>query len=511
MREIQPFHGGLKLVTHKEQTNTRAIRQVGIPDQLVLRLRSPIGTRANPLVAVGDYVRKGQPLAEPGTFVSMWVHAPTSGTIVAIAEHAVPHPSGLTLPCISIEPDGEDLAVEAEPITDYTQVSPQQLTTRIHQAGIVGMGGAGFPSHVKVREGLNNQVDTLIINGVECEPYITCDDRLMRERADQVVAGARILKYCVQAEHCVIAIEADMPEALASVQAAVGGDEDIEVVAVPALYPQGGEKQLIQALTGREVPSRGLPIHLGMLVHNVATVVAIYRAIVLGLPLTSRIITVAGEIAEPGNYEVLIGTPMEFLLKQCGWTDTDAYQVLMGGPMMGLVLDSPQLPIIKVSNCLLVQKKPQPENPVPCIRCGECVEVCPVSLLPQDLYSFIRARDYDRVQDYNIFDCIECGCCDHVCPSRIPLVHYYRFAKSEINALDVEQRKSAEARGRFQQRTQRLQQLKVDKQQRRQEKLSTRSARGKVVKSDKKAEIQAAIQRTREKRERQKNKPESDG
>ena len=339
----------------------------------------------------GEMVLKGQMIARAHGYVSVPVHASSSGTVVDISEQAVPHPSGLRAPCVVIETDGCDAAAADLLSGDPARLDPSELRNRIRAAGIVGLGGAGFPSFIKLNPGPTRPIHTLLINGAECEPYISCDDRLMRERPERVIGGACILRHALHAQHCVIAVEDNKPEAIAALRAAIAakGDARIEVVVVPTIYPSGGEKQLIKILTGQEVPSQGLPADVGIVCHNPGTAAAVQRALMDGEPLISRIVTVTGEgVANPGNLEVRIGTSIADVIAACGGYTPAAHRLLMGGPMMGFALGSDEVPIVKTSNCLLVASQaelPLPPEPLPCIRCGACADACPADLLPQQL------------------------------------------------------------------------------------------------------------------------------
>ena len=493
--KLWSFHGGIELPGRKEVSTFRPVEPAPLPKRLILPLSQHLGAPAEPLVAVGDRVLKGQMIASPGGFVSAPLHASSSGTVISIGEHPVPHPSGLSAPCITIETDGEDSWSERGQ-TDYRQLEPADIREKIRQAGIVGLGGAGFPAFIKLNPG--RSIKTLILNGAECEPYITSDDMLMRERPDQILRGLLIIRRAVQAQRCIVAVEENKPEAEHSLRLAlqrIEQDADsIEIVAIPARYPAGGEKQLIKVVTGQEVPSGGLPVQVGVVCHNVSTAAAVCRAVDLGEPLLSRYVTITGgAVTKPRNLEVLFGTPVKELLKVCG-TDFDSIQeVIMGGPMMGITLANLDVPLVKTGNCLLAVSRGEIEHPVvmPCIRCGSCADACPVSLLPQQMFWHARARDFDGIQEYDLFDCIECGCCAYVCPSNIPLVHYYRFAKSEIRAQQEQKRKADIARERHELREQRLAREKAER--------AARHARKKPGTSDesKKAAIQAALERAR--------------
>ncbi len=431
-RALHRFPGGLSLTPHKEITNQKPSILHPLPERMFLPLQQHIGIAAVPIVKPGDKVRKGQPIARASGYVSVPVHASTSGAITDIGDYPVPHPSGLDAPCIVLEPDGEDTLFDIEPVNEYASVDPKLLQEVIRECGIAGLGGAGFPAHVKICEGVDNAVETLIINGVECEPHISCDDRLIQEKASYIVAGAKMIRHAVQAKHCVIAVEDDMQAAYDCLAKLI--DDDLELVSVPTRYPAGGEKQLIKVLTNKAVPSGGLPIHVGIVIHNVATAAAVYRAVTRGEPIISRYVTVTGQVDAPGNLQVLLGTPVKDCLQTCGYEHTDKHRVILGGPMMGIQVTQPNIPVIKTTNCILVENKPPPQAELPCIRCGACMPVCPANLLPQQLYWYARSEQFKPMQTHHLFDCIECGCCAYVCPSHIPLVQYYRFAKAEIAA-----------------------------------------------------------------------------
>ncbi|CAK0774439.1 Ion-translocating oxidoreductase complex subunit C [Gammaproteobacteria bacterium] len=460
------FHGGIHIPGNKSISTSLPIATAPLPPRLILPLHQHIGVAAEPIVKVGDLVLKGQMLATSKGPFSVPVHAPSSGQVVEIGVLPVPHPSGLEAPCIVIETDGVDRWCEHAGILDWEHVGPDLLRTRIHQAGIVGLGGAGFPSSVKLNPGVAYPIQTLLLNGVECEPYITSDDLLMRTRAVEIITGLRILARIVSPTTCLIAIEDNKPEAYRALsEAAVG--TDIEVVRVPTRYPMGGERQLIQVVTGKEVPSGGLPAHIGVVCHNVATAYASYRAVVHGEPLIARILTLTGAaVPQPRNLEVLIGTPVDFLLQHYQVRQERIQRLILGGPMMGFALAHDGVPVIKTANCLLcatATEVPLVSPPQPCTRCAACVPVCPANLLPQQMYWHARAQEFDKLGADHLSDCIECGCCAEVCPSHIPLVQYYRFAKSEISARRRAQQKADHARRRYEAREARLQREKQEK------------------------------------------------
>jgi electron transport complex protein RnfC len=466
MRKIFDFHGGIHPPQNKNQSLALHIRDAGIPPELVLPLSQHIGAPASPVVVVGQRVLKGQMIAEPVGFVSVPVHAPTSGTIAAIEERLIAHPSGLLAKCIVIATDGKDDAVEVSNTADYRDMAPEELLQQIRQAGIAGMGGAGFPTAVKLSTRQGSHVTTLIINGTECEPYITADDILMRERPERIIEGIKILQYLLKPGSTLIGVEDNKPEAITALNAAAN-DSSIEIVPFPTKYPSGGEKQLIEILTGKQVPSGGLPLEVGVICLNIGSVVAIHDAVRLGRPLISRITTVTGEaLGEPGNFEVLLGTPMNYLLAQAGYQAEKNRRLVMGGPMMGFTVPDPDVPIVKTTNCLLAptdSELPQPPPAQACIRCGMCEQACPASLLPQQMFWFAQGKEFEKLEQHNLFDCIECGACSWVCPSNIPLVQYYRASKAEILEMRQEHERAEQSRIRFEARQERIEREAAEK------------------------------------------------
>ncbi len=502
MRRIWDFHGGVHPNEKKTQSLQRPIVTAALPPVLVLPLSQHIGAPAQPLVEVGDHVLKGQILAEANGFVSVPLHAPTSGTVSAIEARQIAHPSGLTAPCVVLEPDGEDQWVAHSGHSDWEQLDRSALLEIIRGAGIAGMGGAGFPTAVKLAGKPGVAVETLIINGTECEPYITADDSLMRERAVEIVAGTLILHHLVEPGETLIGIENNKPEALAAMRAACAGTE-LEVVEFPTKYPSGGEKQLIEILTGKQVPSGGLPADVGILCQNVGSASAIFRAVTRGEPLISRITTVTGEAVEnPGNFETLLGTPLSWLLQEAGYQPAQSQRLVMGGPMMGFTVADTNVPIVKTTNCVLAptsEELPAPPPAQACIRCGMCAEACPASLLPQQMFWFAQGKEYDKLEQHNLADCIECGACSYVCPSSIPLVQYYRAAKAEMNQLRQDQQKSDHSRERFEARQARLEREAADKEAKRAARKKAAEERARQAASGESAQdadpIQAAIER----------------
>ncbi|MFL4555676.1 electron transport complex subunit RsxC [Yersinia kristensenii] len=456
--KIWDFDGGIHPPEMKLQSSQVPMRIATLPDQMIIPLQQHLGPEGELRVKTGELVLKGQPLTI-GRGRTVPVHAPTSGVITTIAPHTTAHPSGLAELCVHITPDGEDRWREQQPWADYHLRDKNALLERIHQAGIAGLGGAGFPTASKLQGGLNN-VTTLIINAAECEPYITADDRLMQDHAAEVVLGIQILVYLLQPQQVLIGIEDNKPEAIAALQQALRGQDEIQLRVVPTKYPSGGAKQLTKILTGKEVPFGQHSSSIGVLMQNVGTVVAIKRAIIDDEPLIERVVTLTGDaLSQPGNFWARIGTPVLHLLKLAGFMPQQQPMVIMGGPLMGFTLPSLDVPIVKISNCLLAPAEAEmglSEPEQSCIRCGLCVDACPAGLLPQQLYWFSRGEEHEKARNHNLFDCIECGACAYVCPSNIPLVQYYRQEKAEIRALDQEATRAAEAKARFEAKQARL-------------------------------------------------------
>ena len=508
---LKHFHGGLHLDYHKEMSKQSPIVACEPQARYVIPVQQHIGVAGEVIVEKGQRVLKGQMLATTKKLISAPVHSPVSGTVVDIGLHATPHPSGMESQCIIIENDFCDEWEERKRIGEnYHQMNSHDLRGIVRDAGIVGLGGAVFPSAIKQTE-IN--IDTLIINGMECEPYITCDDRLMLDRAQQVLSGADIIGHIIKARECIIAIEDNKPEAIKAMLTAIDeeGTGFFRLQMVPTLYPSGSEKQLIKIVTGKEVPMNGLPADVDVLCQNVGTAYAIHKAVFEAEPLISRIVTVTGAgIKQPQNMEVLIGTSIEDCIKQCGGYTDDASSMIIGGPMMGYSVSTDRLPIIKACNCLLVvtDNEINPTNTkahMPCIRCGKCVEVCPAKLLPQQLYWYASTANFERVAEHHLFDCIECGCCSYVCPSQIPLVQYYRHAKSSIWELEADRKKSNAARERHESRLLRLEKQKHERDEKlRKKREALKKKKGEPVESEidkKKVAIAAALARVKEKKE----------
>ena len=491
---IHPLRGGVHPPECKTLSNQQPIQHVPLPKQLIVPLLQHIGCATDALVNVGDYVLKGQLIADSSSPISAAVHAPSSGTVSFIGPQPYPHASGQLLDAIVIDTDGLDTWCQLEPLADFQNVSAVELLDKIRQAGISGLGGAGFPTVVKLSPRADQPVKTLIINGTECEPYITADDVLMREKAAQLMLGIDILVHILQPENVLIAIEDNKPEALASMRSALQ-ERSYHVVAIPTIYPSGGERQLIQILTGQEVPSEKLPAQLGILCQNVGTIVAVHDAIIEGKPLISRITTLTGQaLQKPMNVECLVGTPAIELLEFAGLQQTKLNRLVAGGPMMGFTLTSMAAPVIKTSNCLLAataEELPPPPPAMPCIRCGDCAEVCPANLLPQQLHFYALGDDYQQLETHDLFDCIECGACAYVCPSSIPLVQYYRSAKADMREQTQKQIKADHAKERFEFRQERLRITEERKEAARKER-AERLARTKAAQAKKAAQEKTA-------------------
>jgi len=468
MLQLFKFKGGVKPATNKVQSVTLPIATAPLPSRLAVPLHQSIGGTPRPIVAVGDKVLKGQKIGEADGWISAAVHAPTSGTVIEVGLYPAAHPSGLTAAAVVIEPDGEERWVDRQAV-DYAALEPEAVRELLREAGVVGLGGAVFPTHGKLTASKTVPMEEMVINGAECEPYITCDDLLMRERAEEVVRGAGIFRDLLRPKKVLIGIEDNKPEAAAAMTAAIKalGDafKEFEVVVVPTRYPAGGAKQLIRVLTGKEVPASKRSTDLGVQCFNVATAYTAWRALAHGEPVISRLVTITGNVGEPRNWEVLIGTPMDELLR-IGQPKADTDGIIMGGPMMGFLVPDQSAPVVKATNCLIAHSPelfpPKPPE-MPCIRCGECARACPHELQPFEMYWFSRAKNFGKTQEYAIFDCIECGCCSFVCPSRIPLVQYFRFAKSEIWARERENQAAEGAKTRFEFKQQRDEREKAEK------------------------------------------------
>jgi electron transport complex protein RnfC len=478
------FHGGIHPPEQKALTSSKPIKTLTLPKQLIIPLQQHIGREGDLLINIGDKVLKGQALTLSTNPMVVPIHAPTSGIISAIKKSVIAHPSGLSQLCIFLDVDGEDTWIKRNVCSDINQLTHSEIIEKIADAGIAGMGGAGFPTHIKANS--KPDINFLIINGAECEPYITADDLLMMEQSDAIVDGIKILDKLLTPAFILIAIEDNKPKAIKALQHASANIEKIKVCVIPTKYPTGGEKQLIKILTGQEVSSGKLPIHAGIVMQNVATCFAINEAIRHDIPLIRRVVTVTGQaLNKPQNVWALLGTPIKFLLEQCEQhiSEFEQQPVIMGGPMMGFCVSSELVPIIKTSNCILVPSQKempsafdQESNEVECIRCGQCSDVCPSQLLPQELQWSAKAKDYPQLEKLNLSDCIDCGACAYVCPSQIPLVHYYRIAKAEIRERQQLDLKAEKAKVRFEARKLRLEKEKVARQDKHKKAAAARKA-----------------------------------
>ncbi|MBB1331061.1 electron transport complex subunit RsxC [Pseudoalteromonas sp. SR43-7] len=513
---VWAFPGGIHPPQQKSLSNSASITRLPLPDKLIVALKQHIGANGKLLVEKGQHVLKGQPLTEPAANWSVPVHAPSSGVVTDIAPMPSAHPSALPELSVIIEPDGKDEWVALNKNKNPAELSHDELINIIHQAGISGMGGAGFPTYVKADT--KQPIEFLIVNAVECEPYITADDVLMREHAKEVIQGIEIMQQLLNPTLCIVGIEDNKPEAIAAMKQAAEHNSKIIIQTVPTIYPSGGEKQLIKLLTNREVPSIGIPADIGILVHNTGTLYAVQQAVYEGKPLIERIVTVTGNtIHKPGNVWALLGTEIKHLLDCQGFSPVPQQSVVMGGPMMGFTLPTVRIGIVKTTNCILAPDHKELAEPGPekaCIRCSACADACPASLLPQQLQWFAKSKEYDKLQEHNLFDCIECGACAYVCPSEIPLVQYYRIAKVEIKEQQADKIKADRAKERFDARKERLEREQEERQNRHKRKPAAKSAdekqkvaealarvKNKSDNGDEKSAVAAAIARAKAKKQ----------
>jgi len=495
--KIWDFNGGIHPPEMKTQSNGTPLRQLPLASRFVIPLKQHIGAEGELCVAVGDRVLRGQPLTR-GRGRMLPVHAPTSGTVVAIAPHSTAHPSALAELSVIIDADGEDRWIERDGWSDYRSRTRAELLERIHQYGVAGLGGAGFPTGNKLQGG-GNKIETLIINAAECEPYITADDRLMQDCAAQIIEGIRILAHILQPRQVMIGIEDNKPQAISMLRAVLANAHDIVLRVIPTKYPSGGAKQLTQILTGKQVPHGGRSSDIGVLMQNVGTAFAVKRAVVDGEPLTERVVTLTGEaVAQPGNVWARLGTPVRHLLDAAGFCPSGEQLVIMGGPLMGFTLPWLDVPVVKITNCLLApsaSEMGETQEEKGCIRCSACADACPADLLPQQLYWFSKGQQHDKATAHNLADCIECGACAWVCPSNIPLVQYFRQEKAEIYAIAQEEKRAAEAKIRFEARQARLERDKAARLERHKKSAAQPAAKDKDA-------VNAALARVREKQQR---------
>ncbi|MDC0612680.1 electron transport complex subunit RsxC, partial [Vibrio sp.] len=468
--KIWDFPGGIHPPENKKQSTKNPLAVAELPDELILPLKQHIGKVGDLLVQTGSKVLKGQPLTKCLTAFSVPVHAPTSGTVTAIEPRTVAHPSGLAEPCIIIKPDFKDTWGDIHPIPDFKDYSAEDLIEAIRQSGISGMGGAGFPTARKIESG-QSKIEMLIINAAECEPYITADDALMREHAEEIIAGIEIVEHILSPKLTIIGIEDNKPQSIAALNKAAAHRDDVVIRVVPTKYPSGGAKQLIKILTNLEVPSGGRSTDIGQMVLNVGTVHAIKKAVLDGEPLIQRVVTLTGKaFKHPQNAWVRLGTPIQSLLNQFGYKeDKKLPRLIMGGPLMGFSLPHSQVPITKIANCILAPTRRElsgSSEELACIRCTACAEACPASLLPQQLFWHAKAEEFEKCEELNLKDCIECGACAYVCPSEIPLVHYYRQAKAEIRTRKADAIAAERAKERFEEKKARMEREKQEREDR---------------------------------------------
>jgi electron transport complex protein RnfC len=448
--KLFPIRGGIHPEYRKELSSEKAIVALPLPAVLYLPVQQHMGAAASTVVQIGDTVKKGQMLARGQGAVSAAVHAPTSGVIRDIALMTAPHPSGLPLLTIVLEADGKDEWAELPAaIDDPFAATPQAIRDRVASAGIVGLGGATFPSAVKLGLGNSNKLEILLLNGAECEPYLTCDDRVMREHTAEVIDGARVMAHALGAPSVVIAIESNKPQALATMTEAAKAHANVRIVAVPVQYPMGAERHLTQAVTGRETPARKLTADVGVVVHNVATARAVHHAVRFGRPLISRVVTVSGGgVKEPKNILAPLGARVEDLIAFCGGIDKGTRRLVSGGPMMGQPIPDLAVPVVKgMSGILALLPGEVNEQPTqPCVRCGTCVSICPCGLVPLEMAALIRNEHLEEAAGIGLQDCVSCGSCSYICPSHVPLVHYFNYAKGRLAALDRERRKAEQTK-----------------------------------------------------------------
>ena len=454
------IRGGVHPFENKQATAGKKITTVPLADRLFIPLQQHIGAPAEPVVKRGDKVLKGQLLANSQGIISAPVHAPTSGKVIAVGKHPATHPSGLPVRTIIIAPDGEEKWTDLPlPCDDPFSLQAEEIATRVAAAGIVGMGGATFPSAVKLNLRNRFTLKELVINAAECEPYLTCDDQLMREHAHEIIDGISIMMHGLQVTKTTVAIESNKPQAIKAMEEASKDLPDVKIITVPVQYPMGSEKHLVQTLTGKETPARALTADIGIVVHNVATAHAVQQCIRYGRPLINRVVTVSGgAVKNPGNFLTPIGTPVSMLFDIAGGFKEQPERIIGGGPMMGQPLPGTQVPIVKGSGGILAftSEETAQKPAMPCIRCASCVTACPCGLLPLEMANRARNNDLDGAVKFGLMDCIACGSCSYVCPSHIPLVQYFNFAKGALTEKQRAQHKQEETRRLAESRTIRM-------------------------------------------------------
>ncbi|MHB8894749.1 MAG: electron transport complex subunit RsxC [Candidatus Geothermincolia bacterium] len=433
---FKSFKGGVHPPDNKELTSGKAIELAPIPAEVVIPLNQHIGTPNSPLVAPGDRVAVGEKIGGTDAFVSAPVHSSVAGTVKAIAD--VPNFTGSVIKSVVIAADPRQPAFETRPVKALSDLDANEIKAIAREAGLVGMGGAAFPTHVKLHPPREKPVDTVIINACECEPFLTCDHRLMLERAPYMVEGLKLLMRGVGADRGIVGIEANKMDAIETVRAAVSKEPNIEVMVLAVKYPEGSEKQLISAITGRRVPPGKLPAEVGCLVQNVGTAHALYEAAALGKPLYERVLTVTGHgIKRPANFLAKIGTPISVLIEAAGGTTDDAVKLIMGGPMTGFAQEAATASVVKGTSGIVVLAPDLVDvrDEHACVRCTKCVEACPMYLMPNFIVEAVQKEEWDKAELWGALDCFECGCCSFTCPAYIPHVSYVRKAKAQIAGL----------------------------------------------------------------------------
>lgn len=483
--KVGTLRGGVHAEEHKEPTTGLPIAtDFPLPKKLYIPVQQHVGKPAEPVIKVGEHVLKGQLLAHSQGLISAPVHAPSSGTVVDVTDYPAAHPSALPIRTIILETDGKDEWITTHPPADPFSLTPEEISLRVSAAGIVGLGGATFPTAVKLNMGRENNIHTLLINGAECEPYLTCDDRLMQERADQIIDGIRIMLHGMETETAIIGIEDNKPAAFAAMQKAAAPFNGINVRQIPTRYPMGWDRQLIRYLTGLEVPVGSRSSEIGVTIHNVATAYSVHKAIRYGQPLVSRVITVAGgAVTKPRNLEVPFGTLIVDLFNYCHVQPDKIARIIMGGPMMGDSLPYTHLPVVKGTSGILALAEPELRrgDEQPCIRCASCISVCPAGLLPVDMANNIRNNQLDAAVGLGLKDCISCGSCSYVCPSNIPLVHYFKYASGELAARQQAQHKSEQTKRLINDRNARLERIAQQQREEEEARLAAKAERERLA------------------------------
>ena len=439
---MKTFAKGIHPEYCKDRTKNSKIVELAIPLKVIIPLHQNLGASCEPLVKVGDEVSEGQKIGETSKFVSAPVHASISGKVTRIEK--LPHPCGVNVLSVVIEAHNVQCPISNVQLKKFDDIDPEEIRQSVKEAGIVGLGGAAFPTHVKLSPPKDKKIDTILVNGCECEPYITADHRIMLERAEDVVKGAKLVAKACNAGRIIFGVEENKKDATKALREVLrhepeeGIYDGMEVITLETKYPQGGEKMLIKAMLEREVPSGGLPLDVGVVVANVGSCVAISEAVFKGIPLTKRVVTVTGSgIREPKNLLIRIGTTFKEIVDQCGGLTDDAYKVIMGGPMMGVAQYTLEVPVVKATSCILVlaKKDVKEEKVYPCIKCGRCARSCPMNLVPTRLAAYANAAKFSDFDEWGGQDCMECGCCVYVCPAKIPIVQLVKLGKLKLRQM----------------------------------------------------------------------------